>query len=94
MNDIMTVKEAAEMLRGSLDHVHDLLVRGELDEFRDGRRRKVFSQSLQDYIGRCSRRRQEPEDDPSPTPPCRKPGSGRTGSFFRQPVRGPEGASQ
>jgi excisionase family DNA binding protein len=50
MSEFISARQAAARLACSVDHVYDLLDRGQLVEFRDGRRRKVVAASVENYI--------------------------------------------
>src|SRR4051794_24875479 len=85
----LTAKEVMERLRCSVDHVYDLLDRGDLKEFKDGRRRKVYAASVEEYI---KRRSVQGEEEPAlaPSPPRSVParvGSGPIRLAIRPPAK-------
>jgi Helix-turn-helix domain len=52
MEPILTANEVMARLRCSIRHAHDLFDRGEVEGFRDGRRKLFYERSLMDYIAR------------------------------------------
>lgn len=55
MDTILHAKEAAKRLACSVWHIYDLMARGEIVEFRDGRSRRTTAESLEDYVRRHSK---------------------------------------
>ena len=77
MGPILTTNEVRSRLRCSIRHAHDLFDRGEIEGFRDGRRKLYYERSLMAYIARNRNTAAPAQVPPAPASPVKQRGPAR-----------------